>query len=225
MVEDDPNRKGNVAELAFAAEAARLGLSVLKPLTEHEPYDLVLDVAGRFLRVQCKWAARKGDVICVRLKRSRHSPTRGYVINTYRKDEVDAFGIYCSELNRCYLVPIERVEGSQMIHLRLAGARNNQRAALNWASDYELPGAVAQLAERFAGSEEARGSNPLSSTSQAESAPSVEEVGAHEFRNHFGYYLDRASAGTEVLVRRRGRPYASLCPPGRRRRLRLAVRA
>jgi prevent-host-death family protein len=54
--------------------------------------------------------------------------------------------------------------------------------------------------------------------------PSKEEVGAHEFRNHFGYYLDRASSGTEVLVRRRGRPYASLCPPARRRRLRLVRR-
>jgi prevent-host-death family protein len=53
----------------------------------------------------------------------------------------------------------------------------------------------------------------------------MEEVGAHEFRNHFGFYLDRASAGTEVLVRRRGKPYASLCPPARRRRLRLAGRA
>jgi prevent-host-death family protein len=41
----------------------------------------------------------------------------------------------------------------------------------------------------------------------------VEEVGAHRFRNHFGYYMERAAAGTEVLVRRRGRPYARLGPP------------
>ena len=39
------NHKGNVAELAIAAEAAKLGLSVLKPLTEHERYDLVLGIA------------------------------------------------------------------------------------------------------------------------------------------------------------------------------------
>ena len=35
------NHKGNVAELAIAAEAAKIGIPVLKPLTEHEPYDLV----------------------------------------------------------------------------------------------------------------------------------------------------------------------------------------
>jgi hypothetical protein len=59
----DPNIKGNVAELAIAAEAAKLGLSVLKPLTEHERYDLVLGIAGKLYRVQCKWGARVGEKV------------------------------------------------------------------------------------------------------------------------------------------------------------------
>jgi prevent-host-death family protein len=49
----------------------------------------------------------------------------------------------------------------------------------------------------------ARGSSPLSSTSP----PDTLHVGAHEFRNHFGYYLERAADGHEILVSRRGRPY------------------
>ena len=65
---DNPNHKGNVAELAIAKEAASLGLSVLKPLTEHERYDLVLGIGGRLLRVQCKWGSCQGDVIVVRRK-------------------------------------------------------------------------------------------------------------------------------------------------------------
>ncbi len=82
---DNPNHKGNVAELAIAAHAAKLGLSVLKPLTEHERYDLVIGVAGRLLRVQCKWGAMKGDVVCVRVSSSYHSPTRGYVKSDLRQ--------------------------------------------------------------------------------------------------------------------------------------------
>jgi prevent-host-death family protein len=35
-------------------------------------------------------------------------------------------------------------------------------------------------------------------------------VGANEFRNHFGYFLERAADGQEVLVSRRGRPYVRL---------------
>lgn len=98
------------------------------------------------------------------------------------------------------------------MHLRLVAARNGQRAALNWAQQYEL-GAVAQLAERRHGMAEARGSNPLSSTSQAEKAPAVETVGAHQFRNHFGYYMERAAEGAEVLVSKRGRPFVRLLGP------------
>lgn len=210
---DNPNHKGNVAELAIAKEAASLGLSVLMPITEHERYDLVLGIAGRLLRVQCKWASCQGDVIYVRLKSSYHSPTRGYVVATYDGSEIDAVAVYCDDLSRCYLLPIDLVAGCGVITLRLRQTRNNQRAALNWAADYEFPGAVAQLAERIDGIDEAEGSNPSSSTNQdCSSEPSSEEVGAHKFRNHFGYYMEQAAAGTDILIRRRGKPYARLGP-------------
>lgn len=209
----NPNHKGNVAELAIAAEAAKNGIDILRPMTEHARYDLVFDIAGLLLRVQCKSASQKGDVIAVRLRSSYHSPTRGYVTSTYTSAEVDAVAVYCEDLDRCYLIPIAVAAGRGMLHLRLCPARNSQRAALHFADEYAFRGAVAQLAERFAGSEEARGSNPLSSTLEgAPAAPSL-VVGAHEFRNRFGYYLEQASGGGEIHVTRRGRPYARLCPP------------
>jgi len=55
----------------------------------------------------------------------------------------------------------------------------------------------------------ARGSSPLSST------PSAVDVGCHQFRNHFGYDLERAAAGDEIRTSRRGRPYARLVPAER----------
>lgn len=131
----------------------------------------------------------------------------------YDEAEVDAVAVYCGDTGCCYLLPIKLVAGRGMLSLRLAPARNNQRAALNSAAEYEFSGAVAQLEERVAGSDEVRGSSPLSSTAEgAESAPSI-VVGAHEFRNWFGYYLERASHGDEIRVSRRGLPFARLCPP------------
>ena len=207
----DSNHKGNVAELAIAKEAAGLGLSVFVPLTEHERYDLILGLKGRLLRVQCKWANRRNDVIAVHLASSRRGPN-GYIRRNYSPAEVDAIGVYCGDLDRCFLIPIEVVAGQWAVQLRLSSARNGQRAALHFADEYDL-GAVAQLEERRRGTAEARGSSPLSSTLQSASpAPCKEDVGAHEFRNRFGYYLERAAAGSEILVRRRGRPYARLCP-------------
>ena len=121
--------------------------------------------------------------------------------------------VYCGELDRCYLLPVDLVSGRGVLSLRLGQTRNKQRAALNWAAEYEFPGAVAQLEERVAGSDEVRGSSPLSSTNrQVGVQPSSEEVGAHKFRNHFGYYMERAAAGTEILVSRRGKPYVRLGP-------------
>jgi prevent-host-death family protein len=43
-------------------------------------------------------------------------------------------------------------------------------------------------------------------------APSLVSVGAHEFRNRFGLYLERAAGGAEIAISRHGRPYARLVP-------------
>jgi PD-(D/E)XK endonuclease len=97
----DTNRKGNVAELAIAKEAAKLGLSVLMPLTEHERYDLALELNGKLLRVQCKWARKVGSVVIANLSRNRRGPD-GFIRRNYSADEIDAFGIYCGELDECF---------------------------------------------------------------------------------------------------------------------------
>lgn len=211
FVEHNPNHKGNVAELAIAKEAAGLGLSVFAPLTEHERYDLILGIGGRLLRVQCKWGNRRDEVVAVHLSSSRRGPD-GHIRRRYSPSEVDAIGIYCGDLDRCFLVPIEAITGQWAMQLRLAPARNGQRAALHSADEYEL-GAVAQLEERRRGTAEAGGSSPPSSTNRGLSSEStLVEVGAHKFRNHFGYYMERAAAGAEVLVSRRGKPYVRLVP-------------
>lgn len=86
---EDPNLKGNIAELKIAAEAARLGIPVLRPMTEHERYDLVFELGGRFARIQCKWAPSDGRVICIRMVTNRRGPN-GFIRTSYTADEIDA---------------------------------------------------------------------------------------------------------------------------------------
>jgi prevent-host-death family protein len=206
----DANRKGSVAELKIAAAAADLGVHVLQPMTEHGRYDLVFEIADRLLRVQCKWARVTGDVVVVPLCNSRIT-TNGFKRTMYQPGEIDALAAYCGDLDRVYLLPVELVVGRSALHLRLRPTRNGQRAALNWAVDYELSGAVAQWNERPAGSRKVVGSNPTSST-RRQDEPRAVQVGAHEFRNLFGYYAERAAAGEEIHVTRRGKPYVRLLP-------------
>ena len=167
-----PSDKGAIAETAIMAAAVELGVFVLTPVQEGRRYDLVFDIAGRLFRVQCKWGRLKGDVVVVSTRTCRHTP-RGYVRTTYSADEVDLVAVYCAALKRCFLLPIEEVAESWGVHLRLTPARNNQKALIKMAEDYDLDkmiarlGAVAQLGERRHGMAEVRGSIPLSSTSQA----------------------------------------------------------
>ena len=158
------------------------------------------------MQVGCCDPARA--VIKVNLESSFLAP-RGYVRSGYTADEIDLFAVYCGDLDRCYLLPIERLDGRRAISLRLSSPKNGQRACINLAAQLEFPGAVAQLEERLNGIQEAGGSSPPSSTP---SRPTVLALGAHEFRNRFGYYLERAAAGQEVRVTRRGKPYARLLP-------------
>jgi prevent-host-death family protein len=203
----DTNRKGAIAEAAIALEAIKLGIPVLRPITERERYDLAFELGGRLLRVQCKWASfdEAAGVVKVGLQGSWLSP-HGYVRSSYSEDEIDLLAVYCGDLDRCYLLPSSMVAGRRAIYLPVSPSRNAQRACINLGAEYELSGAVAQWNERSAGSRKVVGSNPTSST------PSTVDVGCHEFRNHFGYYLERAAAGDEIRISRRGRPYARLVP-------------
>jgi prevent-host-death family protein len=203
-----PNEKGDIAEAEIAVAAIRAGCTVSRPLTDHPPYDLVIEVGRRLLRVQCKWAALK-DGVQVRINRCAHSPTRGYVRAGYDADEIDAVAAYCDELKQCFLILMDLVGDQGGLWLRVDAPQNGQKAALHFATDYELAGAVAQLGERRHGMAEVRGSSPLSSTPQADGE---QVVGAHQFRNQFGYWMERAAAGEEILITRRGRRYARLSP-------------
>ena len=204
------NHKGAVAETAVAAAATKLRIPVLRPITEHGRYDLAFEIGPRIVRVQCKWGALDEDrsIIRVRLQSNWCTPT-GYARRSYTEDEIDAVAVYCADLDRCYLLPSRLVAGRREIWLRLQPPLNGQRACVNLATEFDLAGAVAQWNERPAGSRKVVGSNPTSSTPPSRGA-TVRAVGAHEFRNHFGYHMQRAAAGEEIVVTRRGKPLVRL---------------
>ena len=130
------NQKGAIAEAAIAYEAVKLGIGVWRPLLD-EPCDLILDFRPRILRVQCKWALRRGDVVSINMRRCRRS-REGLVHRSYGADEIDAIAAYCAELETCYLLPRELSVERTMVLLRLRATRNNQSRGIRWAREYEL---------------------------------------------------------------------------------------
>jgi hypothetical protein len=163
------NQLGLIAETAIIHECATLGVGVSRPLDD-EAYDIILDLKPGLVRVQCKWAQRKGEVIIVRCRRCRRGP-EGMIHRGYDADEIDAVAAYCADLKRNFLLPKSMSVGRTNVQLRLGPCRNNQRTGINWAQDFELEatlktfrGPIAQLGERQRGTLEAAGSSPAGST-------------------------------------------------------------
>ncbi len=151
------NQKGAIAETAIAHAALKLGVGVYHSYAD-ERCDFIFDLRPRLVRVQCKWARRYGDIVAIRLYSARRTAA-GLTRRVYSRDDVDAFAAYCLETGRCYFFDWDAVGRQSSLFLRLSGAKNNQRAGIRWAKDYEFEatigsyGAVAQLGERLAGSQ------------------------------------------------------------------------
>ncbi len=207
---DSPNIKGAVAEQAIVLAAMRLGIPVLRPVAEHGRTDLALDIAGKLWRVQCKWGrlGPKRDVILVHLFASRRTAT-GYLRTTYSEHEIDLFGVYCGELDRCFLIPASLAAGMSGIQLRLVPARNGQQACTNLAEHFEFEGAVAQLGRASRWQREGQGFESPQ-LHWATDAPIL--VGSNPFRDRFGYWMQRVAGGEEVIVTFRGKPRIRLSP-------------
>lgn len=137
------NQKGVVAEMAVMLECARLGIGVSRPVDD-EPYDLILDLRPALLRVQCKWAVRRGAVVVVRCRRCRRA-REGLIHRAYAPGEIDAIAAYCPQTDAAYLLPYELSVGRAMVILRLEPTRNNQANGVRWAKDYEFAARLGTL--------------------------------------------------------------------------------
>ena len=131
------DQKGAIAESAIVHAAIKLGLSVSKPLTDGDRYDLIFDLCPRLIRVQCKWATLAGDVAVIRCYSCRRTRD-GLTKKGYSASEIDALAAYCVELDRCFYFPVTRLNGRTTLQLRLRPSRNNQRSGINWADDFSF---------------------------------------------------------------------------------------
>ncbi len=158
------NQKGLIAETAITYAATEFGVGVARPIGD-EPYDLIFDLRPRLIRVQCKWAARQGDVVVIRCCRARRNAD-GLLRQYYSRADVDYFAAYCQEIRTCYLLAFDEIPPGAIVQLRLTPTRNNQERGIRWAESFEIGarlrrlGAIAQLGERVAGSDEVGGSSP-----------------------------------------------------------------
>lgn len=104
---------GTHSELSIAARFAGLGATVLFPMGDNEPYDLVIACGKNFYRIQVKTGKRReqdGRIVST-LSRTRYDVAVGQYRNfVYPPDSFDFYAIYCPDNLESYLIPAAELQ-------------------------------------------------------------------------------------------------------------------
>ncbi|MBV8117415.1 MAG: hypothetical protein JOZ01_05530, partial [Candidatus Eremiobacteraeota bacterium] len=130
----DTKTIGDRSEIETMAALNRAGYAVFVPFGENHRYDLVADKDGALLRIQVKTGRLRNGAIQFGCW-STHAHKNGFSSRTY-VGEVDYIAVYCPDVDRVFMVPIEdtRTWGT----LRWLPAKNRQSRRVRWAFPYML---------------------------------------------------------------------------------------
>ena len=137
----DTKSIGDRSEAMVLAAFVIMGYHISVPWGENHRYDLIVEKGNRLLRIQVKTGRlRMGSILFN--AHSSHAHRNGASRN-YRGD-ADYFGVYCPDVQRVFLVPVEDVK-EHLGCLRWEGAKNRQSRKIRWADPYVLPVDPVQL--------------------------------------------------------------------------------
>lgn len=123
-------KRGDITVLRITVALLEQGEIVLRPVSEESRYDIALDRNGTLYRIQCKTGKLLDS--CVRFS-ACSSNSRDYV------GQIDAFGVYCPQNDKVYLVPIEAVRGRAYQYLRVDPNMGNGGGAPSiFAEQFEI---------------------------------------------------------------------------------------
>lgn len=133
-----PKDIGDESTLSIIYALRLAGFGVLMPFGENTRYDLVTDDGTSLRRVQCKTGRLREGAVRFRTSSSyAHHPNPKVLRRDYH-GQVDDFAVLCRQLGAVYLIPIEDLPMKEAAALRVEPARNNQRARVRLAAQYEI---------------------------------------------------------------------------------------
>jgi len=126
---------GEIGVLAVAKKLAEKHIKVAFPLGDSARYDLILELSGRFARIQVKSIESNDGMFAVKLYNK--STRNGEVIaKRYLPGQIEALIAYNRSNDSIYILPPKMLKQGQ-IFLRLEPTTNNQKKGIHWAKDYE----------------------------------------------------------------------------------------
>jgi len=137
---DITQQKGTATELHCILDLTNLGIRCLKPIDESSKYDIVADLNGKFIRIQCKTSSWVKDT--AEEKSAFSIPTCCQTTNTkfttrykYSADDIDYFYTWFN--GQGYLVSIEEATGVAF-RWRYEYPKSGQKQGIHIADDYKI---------------------------------------------------------------------------------------
>ena len=143
----DSNQEGNINQKAVELELEKLGALVYNKSGEGGKVDFLFTFDyKKWYRIQSKKASiypsrSKGTLW---IKSIGHTRKDQKLISYDYVGVVDFISGYYAALDKCYLIPIDKV-GKRGITLRLLPTKNGQKKGINWAKDFELEKIIESL--------------------------------------------------------------------------------
>lgn len=128
---------GETSLLQIMAALARRGKQMLLPIGDHLRYDLAIADGHTILRVQCKTGRLRNGVVSFATCSVDSRSQKGRCLRRSYRGEIELFGVYCPDNDKCYLVPVEKA-ASYDCRLRITPPRNGQKTHITWAEDFEI---------------------------------------------------------------------------------------
>ena len=126
--------KGDQGVLKAQLDMYEQGFTVLNPVTEHAPFDLVAYKDRTFRRIQVKYkSVDKTGSITVHF-RSCWADKNGTHLQAINKGEIDLYCIYCPDTDECYY--LNPLDYRRSVTLRVEAPRNKQLKNVKLAADY-----------------------------------------------------------------------------------------
>ena len=130
------NTIGNMTESVILSEFQKLEIPVSIPFGRNEPYDFIIDTKDGFKSVQVKHGIYKNGCVVSEITHKR----------TYKKTQKDSYkgvvdyiAIWCSQLDKAYLLDLNSFKANKTAYLRVEQPRNNACiSTIVWAEPYEF---------------------------------------------------------------------------------------
>lgn len=126
--------KGDLGVMKVQCDLCEKGYTVLTPMTEHSPFDVVAYDGKNFHRMQVKYRKLNSSGCIEVPMRTCWADKHGTHMKDYDKDQIDYFAIYCPDTEKCYYVKSNDIRKN--LTLRVNPPKNNQSVGVRYAKDY-----------------------------------------------------------------------------------------